>query len=320
MNKECGIVRDLMPLVIDDVAGSESKEYVENHLIGCEECKKVFQEMNAEIPGKTEKEKGNEQKAFSAAAGKLKKKRRFRTLKHVLLGILIASIVFGAGLFGYGKLAQVREHVYYGFYKVYLSELDNNRVVFTMDYRGSYDDLSTTVKEVSETDPKTGEKKLIMYVYLEKYKIPRKMQDPNQNQFFMVLTAENMAEYSEIRLGVPEEYQTIWVQGQQITKASEQMNEYFFWSDIKEKMWDFTRESTDGKVAYTDFRISIIELIVHNQMYAIASTVPEWQPWVSGRQIELTDQETILWALSGLREAGIQINKPNPYESLPNNE
>ena len=305
MNKECGIVRDLMPLVIDDVAGNESKEYVENHLTGCEECKKIYQEMNAEIPGKTEKEKGNEQKAFSAAAGKLKKKRRFRTLKHVLLGILIASIIFGAGLFGYSKLAQVREHVYYGFYKVYLSELDNNKVVFTMDYRGSYDDLSTMVKEVSETDPKTGEKKLIMYVYLEKYKIPRKMQEPNQNQHFMVLTAENMAEYSEIRLGVPEEYQTIWVQGQQITKASEQMNEYFFWSDIE---------------AYTDFRISSIELIVHNQMYAIACTVPEWQPWVSRRQIELTDPETILWALSGLREAGIQIDKPNPYESLPNDE
>jgi hypothetical protein len=55
-------------------------------------------------------------------------------------------------------------------------------------------------------------------------------------------------------------------------------------------------------------------------MYAIACTVPEWQPWVSGRQIELTDQETILWAISGLREAGIQIDKPNPYEPLPNNE
>ena len=64
--------------------------------------------MNAEIPGKTENEKGNEQKAFSAAAGKLKKKRRFRTLKHVLLGILIASIVFGAGLFGYGKTGGIR--------------------------------------------------------------------------------------------------------------------------------------------------------------------------------------------------------------------
>ena len=178
----------------------------------------------------------------------------------------------------------------------------------------------TTVKEVSETDPKTGEKKLIMYVYLEKYKLPRKMQDPNQTQFFMVLTAEDMAEYSEIRLGVPEEYQTIWVQGQQITKASEQMNEYFFWSDIEEKMWDFTRESTDGKVAYTDFRISSIELIVHNQAYAVASAVPEWQPWVLERQIEPADQETILWAISGLREAGIQIDKPNSYEPLPNNE
>ena len=320
MNKECGIVRDLMPLVIDDAAGSESREYVENHLAGCEECRKICQKMNAEIPGKTEREKGDEQKAFSAAAGKLKKKRRFRTLKHVLLGILIASILFGAGLFGYGKLAQLREPVYYGFYKVYLSELDNSKVVFTIDYRGSYDDLCTMVEEVSETDPQTGEKKLIMYVYLEKYRIPRKMEDPEQNQYFQVLTAENMAEYSEIRLGVPEEYQTIWVQGQQIAKASEQMNEYFFWSDIDEKMWEFTRESTDGKAVYTDFRISSIEWIVHNQMDAAACTVPEWQPWESGRQIEPADQETILWALSGLREAGIQIDKPNPYESLPDDE
>ena len=34
MNKDCGIVRDLLPLVIDDVAGSESKEFVETHLTG----------------------------------------------------------------------------------------------------------------------------------------------------------------------------------------------------------------------------------------------------------------------------------------------
>ena len=85
---------------------------------------------------------------------------------------------------------------------------------------------------------------------------------------------------------------------------------------------DYSKKGMSGDVKdlYTDFRISSIELIVHNQMYAIACTVPEWQPWVSGRQIELTDPETILWALSGLREAGIQIDKPNPYEMMPNND
>ena len=81
------------------------------------------------------------------------------------------------------------------------------------------------------------------------------------------------------------------------------------------EMDDNTQEKDDRKDP-----ISSIELIVHNQMYVVASTVPEWQPWESGRQIEPADQETILWALSGLREAGIQIEKPNPYESLPNDE
>ena len=74
MNKDCGIVRDLMPLVIDDVAGDESKEFVETHLTACEECKKLYQEMKTDLPVETEKEEGAIQKAFSAAAEKLKKK------------------------------------------------------------------------------------------------------------------------------------------------------------------------------------------------------------------------------------------------------
>ena len=100
MNKDCGIVRDLMPLVIDDVAGDESKEFVETHLTACEECKKLYQEMKTDLPAETEKEEGAIQKAFSAAAEKLKKKRRIRTLKHVLMDmidLLIQESIFIMG-------------------------------------------------------------------------------------------------------------------------------------------------------------------------------------------------------------------------------
>ena len=46
----CGIARDLMPLVIDDACGEESRLAVEGHVAGCEECAKVYEAMKAEMP------------------------------------------------------------------------------------------------------------------------------------------------------------------------------------------------------------------------------------------------------------------------------
>ena len=325
MNKDCGIVRDLMPLVIDDVAGSESREFVETHLTGCEECKKLYQEMKTDLPAETEKEKGAIQKAFSAAAEKLKKKRRIRTLKHVLLGVLIASLVFGAGIFGYVRLSQTREHIYYGSYRMYLSELENGNVVFTVDYNGSYDDLAVMVEVYEETDSQTeGEKRvlqeedaegnLIMYVYVDKSIVSKKLENPMQNHGFMVLTPDKMAAYTEIRQGVPNEYQTIWRKGDTIGKASEQMEEYYFWNNIDEQLWERMREYDQGKVSFADYRLEGIRSEIFQQMSAVAPTVPEWQPWTTWRGDPL-EQETIKRILSDLRDAGITIDRPNPYES-----
>ncbi len=327
MNKDCGIVRDLMPLVIDEVAGNESKEFVETHLTGCEECKKLYQEMKADLPVETEKEEGTMQKAFSAAAEKLKKKRRVRTLKHILLGVLITSLIFGAGAFGYNKLTQTRKHIYYGSYRVFLSKLNSGNVVFTVDYNGSYDDLAVMVEVYEETDSQTeGEKRileeeaaegnLIMYVYMDKPIISKKLENPIQNHGFMALTPDRMAAYTEIRQGVPDEYQTIWRKGDPIGKASEQMEEYYFWYNIEEQIWiDYDQ----GKVSFANYRLESIRNEILQQISAIAPTVPEWQPWTAWPndppEFNTLDQETIKRILSDLRDAGITIDMPNPYES-----
>ena len=47
---ECAIVRDLMPPVLDRVASRESLEFVENHILTCEECRKQYEEMKADLP------------------------------------------------------------------------------------------------------------------------------------------------------------------------------------------------------------------------------------------------------------------------------
>lgn len=40
MNKECEITRDLIPLYIDHISSVASRDYVEEHVAHCPECKK----------------------------------------------------------------------------------------------------------------------------------------------------------------------------------------------------------------------------------------------------------------------------------------
>lgn len=45
MNYPCGIIKDLLPLYIDDVCAPESKEAIEAHLSDCADCKRFYEAM-----------------------------------------------------------------------------------------------------------------------------------------------------------------------------------------------------------------------------------------------------------------------------------
>ncbi len=49
MSKECMIIRDLLPLYHDDLVSDETKEFVENHLKGCEKCREELEKIKSEI-------------------------------------------------------------------------------------------------------------------------------------------------------------------------------------------------------------------------------------------------------------------------------
>lgn len=42
---DCEVIRDLIPLCIDGCCSEESKKLVEEHIGGCESCKKIFEDM-----------------------------------------------------------------------------------------------------------------------------------------------------------------------------------------------------------------------------------------------------------------------------------
>lgn len=50
MKDLCAIVRDLLPLYVDDACSRESKDFVEKHVAGCEECSSVLERLRSAGP------------------------------------------------------------------------------------------------------------------------------------------------------------------------------------------------------------------------------------------------------------------------------
>lgn len=50
MKKDCEVVRDLMPLVLDDVASDGSKHMVSAHVQTCAECAAYMNQLKADLP------------------------------------------------------------------------------------------------------------------------------------------------------------------------------------------------------------------------------------------------------------------------------
>lgn len=87
----CAVVRDLLPSYIDKLTSEETNKAVEQHLEGCEDCRKVLSAMQGE-GGPAAAENKAEPKEIDYL-----KKVRTGTWKRVVAGILAAAFVFGAG-------------------------------------------------------------------------------------------------------------------------------------------------------------------------------------------------------------------------------
>ena len=82
MNKDCDTIRDLMPLVLDDVASENSKKIVTRHVEDCKECQEYMDQLIADLPVATAEEVCQEQQANQEAARLLRRKKRTRNLNN----------------------------------------------------------------------------------------------------------------------------------------------------------------------------------------------------------------------------------------------
>jgi|GEM_PF-2993986 Predicted integral membrane protein len=73
MKYKCDVIRDLMPLCVDDAATEDSKHVVVEHISECKDCEKFYKKMIQEIP--IENELSEENKGYVAIAKKLRKRK-----------------------------------------------------------------------------------------------------------------------------------------------------------------------------------------------------------------------------------------------------
>ena len=93
-NVKCEVVRDLMPLVADDVASVESRQLVQAHLENCETCRAYYEGMTARLEKTPVPE---EDTSFIRFCRRMESGFRLRRVLVWLLIAALAVLACGAG-------------------------------------------------------------------------------------------------------------------------------------------------------------------------------------------------------------------------------
>lgn len=91
-NKECSIVKDLLPLYIDHVVSQDTENFVKEHLEQCESCKKEYDLLLQEI---TLSSNIDLQKENIEILSKIKKKIKMKKILISIISILFTIFILG---------------------------------------------------------------------------------------------------------------------------------------------------------------------------------------------------------------------------------
>lgn len=89
---KCSVIKDLLPLYIDDICSKDTKKLVEGHLAECEECRKTLEEMRktVELPKLTEEEQREAKMPFKL----IQKRGRKQMIAAVLATVMFLGSSF----------------------------------------------------------------------------------------------------------------------------------------------------------------------------------------------------------------------------------
>lgn len=96
-NRECSVMRDLMPLCIDGAASDVSREMVVKHVWECEACAKAY----AEMQGQLQASQSDDQSCLDEVAHSLRRRRKNQRRLLIALTVLLTAAAVIAGFFAW---------------------------------------------------------------------------------------------------------------------------------------------------------------------------------------------------------------------------
>jgi hypothetical protein len=96
---ECSIVRDLLPLYVEDMVSAETAQYIKTHLAECSECQRELADLK-ECGGLTTIENKTSENATEAKSFKIIMKRMNRQFYMLAYSLIIFFVFLGFGWTG----------------------------------------------------------------------------------------------------------------------------------------------------------------------------------------------------------------------------
>lgn len=220
---QCSVIKDLLPLYVDDVCSDDTKKLVEEHIASCNECKTELESLNVtiEIPLIEIQNRIQDQKMIRRMAYSLKKLRKKALYKGVGITAMVGLFIF----FGYYALFEWNiQSVDSENFKISdISRLNNGHIAYSVDFLDEYD-----VNRVKYFLDEAGNFYMIPLRPIVKQKTEHPIGDAHE-EFNLQAQQEywNNQEIYALYYGSPDDAVLIWEKGMELPKASSEMERNF---------------------------------------------------------------------------------------------
>lgn len=235
MDRECSIVRDLLPLHVENLDSDATRVFVDEHLSVCAQCQECYANMQSDPPQKPQALKAN---CFDEKVKKLNKALACKRRKAIAAGAAVTILLVMALSFAYQTLLKTNAHsLSPNRYSIALASLSNGQVLLEWSFGNSRPEGHMT---------RTYEENGILYCDYQTAKLPISAGDPlkeammsdlvvqegrlywfdaymlDENRFLIPKASEEM---KEIRQGTPENYRVIYKAGDSIPQCAAEVEQ-----------------------------------------------------------------------------------------------
>lgn len=133
MKDNCDVIRDLMPLCIDETASEKSRQMVGEHVLECKPCMEVYQEMRTEV-NREMPDSDPTKEPFNRTVHKLRHQWQKRRLIAGSIGAVVAILLCLMGGYVYQTLTtDYARNAGDENYSVQLNRRSNGQVIVTLN-------------------------------------------------------------------------------------------------------------------------------------------------------------------------------------------